>query len=222
MELREAPCVVDLDETDTSLVRLLQTDGRMSYATIARRLGLAQATVRKRVNRLVKNGVVRLRAVVNPTKVGYPLLIHIGMQVDLDKLEKVAASLAALQEVRSVYYSTGMYDVVITAVFPSTDGLLEFLHKKLGAIEGIKRAGPPAANQSTALDYPLRFPLSQFLCRVAQQPAEDFLIVRAWRRNGGDLAQLRAGELDRRAGNRHRPGRRVLRLNHHLVGPRVR
>ena len=137
--MREAPCVVDLDETDKSLVRLLQTDGRMSYATIARRLGLAQATVRKRVNRLVKNGVVRLRAVVNPTKVGYPLLVHIGMQVDLDKLEQVAPSLAELHEVRSVYYSTGMYDVVITAVFTSTDALLEFLHKKLGAIEGIKR-----------------------------------------------------------------------------------
>src|SRR3972149_7532899 len=139
MELREAPCVVDLDETDTSLVRLLQSDRRISYATIARRLGLAQATVRKRVNRLVKNGVVRLRAVVNPTKVGYPLLVHIGMQVDLDKLEQVAPSLAELHEVRSVYYSTGMYDVVITAVFTSTDALLEFLHKKLGAIEGIKR-----------------------------------------------------------------------------------
>jgi Lrp/AsnC family transcriptional regulator for asnA, asnC and gidA len=128
-----------LDEVDRQIVALLQRDGRTSNVEIARELGLAEGTVRKRYERLVARCIIRVAAVVDPARVECGARTIIGIEVDLAQVEKVAARLAGLPEVYAVSLVTGAYDLVVEVVLPSSDQLLSFLMDKLAVIPGVKR-----------------------------------------------------------------------------------
>jgi len=107
---------------------------------IARQIGVAEATVRKRIERLLAEGVIKVVAVPDPAKVGFPTSTVIGLQVDLGKVGEIGERLAQMEEVRSVRYTTGEYDIIIEVLFQSNEQLLEFLTNELASIPGIKRA----------------------------------------------------------------------------------
>lgn len=128
-----------LDEFDRQIIHLLQTNGRLSHVEIARSLGLSEGTVRKRLDRLIHAGIIRIVAVTNPAALGLAASVFIGIQAELSRLGEVAQRLAALPEVQSVDIVTGTYDVIIEAALPSAEHLLSFLVDKVSAIPGVKR-----------------------------------------------------------------------------------
>jgi Lrp/AsnC family transcriptional regulator, regulator for asnA, asnC and gidA len=127
------------DEIDRSIILLLQQDGRASNVEMARALGLAEATVRKRVERLLADDVIRIIAVADPAAFGLASSFQIGIQVDLAHMEEVARRLAGLPEVQAVSLVTGTFDVLIEVVLPSAEHLLSFLIDKVSSIPGVKR-----------------------------------------------------------------------------------
>lgn len=126
-----------LDETDLRIIRLLQDDGRMSNVDVARALGMSEATVRKRVDRLLTEKVIRVVALPDLAVVGYPVLTLVTLKVDLARVEAVSKALAALPKVRWVSYATGEYDLALEAAFSSDEELVSFLTEQLAAIPGI-------------------------------------------------------------------------------------
>lgn len=128
-----------LDEFDRQIITLLQRDGRLSNVEIARTLGLAEGTVRKRLEKLLGEGFIRLMAVADPARLGLAASIIIGIQTELGQLNEVARRLAALPEVLCVSIVTGTYDIMIEAVLPSGEHLLSFLVDKVSPIPGVKR-----------------------------------------------------------------------------------
>ena len=128
-----------LDEFDRQIIGLLQQDGRLSNVEIARTLGLAEGTVRKRLERLFSAGVIRIMAVAEPASLGLGASVVIGIQTDLGQMNEVAQRLAALPEVHCVNIVTGTYDVMIEAALPSGEHLLSFLIDRVSAIPGVKR-----------------------------------------------------------------------------------
>ncbi len=128
-----------LDATDRQIIRLLQGNGRMSNVDIAREIGAAEATVRKRLERLINEGIIRITASVNLEQVGLDTMALIGLQVDLARIGGIAERLTGMPCVRSVYYTTGEYDLFVQAVFVSNQDLLHFLTDDLAAIEGIRK-----------------------------------------------------------------------------------
>jgi Lrp/AsnC family transcriptional regulator, regulator for asnA, asnC and gidA len=128
-----------LDEFDRQIIALLQKDGRLANVEIARSLGLAEGTVRKRLDRLLSEGIIRMMAVADPARLGLAASIFIGIQTELGQLNEVAQRLAALPEVHCVNIVTGTYDVMIEAVLPSGEHLLSFLIDKVSPIPGVKR-----------------------------------------------------------------------------------
>jgi Lrp/AsnC family transcriptional regulator for asnA, asnC and gidA len=128
-----------LDKLDREIIALLQQDGRMPYLEVARKLDTAESTVRRRTERLVKEGFIKIAAVANPFRVGLPIVALIGVDVDLPALNAVADRLATLPEVRYVGYSTGAHDLIIEALFPSNESLYLFLTEKLARVKGIQR-----------------------------------------------------------------------------------
>ena len=128
-----------LDELDRSIVALLQEDGRASNVVIARRLGYSEATIRKRLDRLLSSGIVRVAALLDPAKANLTMPIIIGIEVDLVAAQETALQLAALPEVCSVKMVTGAYDVIAEAVLASHDQLLPFLVDRIAVIPGVKR-----------------------------------------------------------------------------------
>lgn len=128
-----------LDDLNRQIVLMLQKDGRLSNSEIARRLGVTETTVRRRIDRMVEDGIIRVAAVANPFKIGLQTVALISIDVDLPKLEDVARALVAMKEVRYVGYATGAHDIVIEAIFPDNAALLKFVSERLGRIPGIRR-----------------------------------------------------------------------------------
>jgi len=130
----------EIDEIDRKIIRALQKDGRVSNVEIARRVGMTEGTVRKRIDRLIDNDVIRVTALVNPSAIGRPIHTLIGLQVDMGALDSVIEQLVRKPVVCSVYYLTGEYDLVIETTFPDTDGLMRFLSDEIGRIPGIRKS----------------------------------------------------------------------------------
>lgn len=127
-----------IDATDRKIIALMQLDGRMSNVDIAREIGVAEATVRKRIERLLSEGVIRVAAIPSLDRLALDVETLIMLKVDLGQVDRIGHQLALMREVRSVKYATGEYDIILQAVFPSDDDLLQFLTGRLAKIPGVR------------------------------------------------------------------------------------
>ena len=128
-----------MDNVDRAIMAILQEDGRAPHVELARRLGVSEGTVRRRVAKLLKGGVIRVVAVAEPERLGYHTSAFIGLQVDPAQVEEVATKLAALAETEQVAITTGRYDIFIGVNLESAAALAAFLHRKIGTVEGVRR-----------------------------------------------------------------------------------
>jgi Lrp/AsnC family transcriptional regulator for asnA, asnC and gidA len=128
-----------VDETDRRIIALLQADGRRPNVDMAAELGLAEGTIRKRLDRLLTDGVIRITAIVDPPRVGLDTSAVITVQVDLSLVDDIVRQLAALPAVQSVSVTTGNWDLILEAVFPTDRQLLGFLKDQVSTIPGVRR-----------------------------------------------------------------------------------
>ncbi|WP_018808217.1 Lrp/AsnC family transcriptional regulator [Salinispora arenicola] len=124
-----------LDDAAKLIIEQLQKDGRQPYSTIGRAVGLSEAAVRQRVQRLLDAGVMQIVAVTDPLQLGFPRQAMIGLRTDGD-LEAVADRLAELDEVNYVVITAGSFDLLTEVVCRNDDHLLEIL-QRLRAVEGV-------------------------------------------------------------------------------------
>ncbi len=113
----------------------------MSSSEVARRLGggISQRTVRYRIDRLVAERVIHVGAIVNPKAVGFSVTADVWIEVVPGRLRTVAESLAALQEVSYVAYSTGERDLSIQVFARDNDDLHNFVTEVVANIPGVTR-----------------------------------------------------------------------------------
>ena len=128
-----------MDELDSKIIALLQEDGRASNAGIARRVGVSEGTVRRRLKRLVQEEYIRVVALLDPGRMGYAAEAMIGVQVDPDKIDQVADDLAKLEEIHWVAVTTGSFDIFGWAALQTSEALGIFLRTKVGTIPGVRR-----------------------------------------------------------------------------------
>jgi Lrp/AsnC family transcriptional regulator for asnA, asnC and gidA len=130
-----APVVID--ETDKAIIEALQTDGRMPYTRLGTKVGLSEAAVRQRVQRLTESGVVQIVAVTDPLMLGFHRMAMVGLKVEGD-LRTVAADVAAIPDVSYVVIVSGSFDLLMEVVCEDDDHLLEILNDKVRAIPGVR------------------------------------------------------------------------------------
>ena len=128
-----------MDELDTKIIALLQEDGRASNAGIARKVGVSEGTVRRRLRRLIQDEYIRVVALLDPGRMGYASEALIGVQFDPDKVDQVSEDLTQLEEVNWVAITTGAYDIFAWATLHSSESLGIFLRTKVGTIPGVRR-----------------------------------------------------------------------------------
>jgi Lrp/AsnC family transcriptional regulator for asnA, asnC and gidA len=131
--------MVGLDELDRKVIRILQENGRASNARIARGVGVSEGTVRRRLKRLVQDGLVKVAAFPDPVALGYETEALIGVQVDPDKIDSVATSLTGLAAASLVVVTTGAFDIFAWVTLPSSEELGNFLKSRVGTIQGVRR-----------------------------------------------------------------------------------
>ena len=125
-----------LDEINKRIIEHLQRDGRMSYATLAKTIGLSEAAVRQRVQRLLDSGLMQIVAVTDPLTLGFARQAMVGVKV-LGDMRRVADEIAAIPEVDYVVICAGGYDMLAELVCTDDEHLLELLNDKIRAIEGV-------------------------------------------------------------------------------------
>src|SRR5262245_62394377 len=106
---------VPLDDVSKAIIEQPQQDGRRPYATIGRAVGLSEAAVRQRVQKLLDAGVMQIVAITDPLRVGFRRQAMIGLKVDGD-LRQVADKLAAVPEVDYVVVCAGSFDLLVELV----------------------------------------------------------------------------------------------------------
>jgi Lrp/AsnC family transcriptional regulator for asnA, asnC and gidA len=125
-----------LDDVAKRIIELLQEDGRQPYVTIARAVGLSEAAVRQRVQRLVDSGVIQIVAVTDPLQVGFTREAMVGIRTTGD-IEPVAAAMSAMSDVSYVVTTAGNFDVLIEVVCEDDEHLLELVSRRIRAVPGV-------------------------------------------------------------------------------------
>jgi Lrp/AsnC family transcriptional regulator for asnA, asnC and gidA len=125
-----------LDDVSKAIIEQLQQDGRRSYAAIGKVVGLSEAAVRQRVQRLIEGGVMQVVAVTDPLELGFARQAMVGIKVT-GPLERVADAIAELEEVDYVVVTAGSYDLMVEVVCESDEHLLELISERIRAIEGV-------------------------------------------------------------------------------------
>ena len=118
-----------LDETDRAIIGLLQHDGRMPYREIARKLGVAEGTIRLRANRLMRSGALTIVAIADPFRLGYRVLAFSLLNVLPDRQRPVIDALTSWDEITYVSSCTGRADLYAQLVCRDHDHLWELLYE---------------------------------------------------------------------------------------------
>lgn len=127
----------DVSELDKRIIEHLQEDGRRAFTQIAAALGVSEAAVRARTNRLVERGILQVVGVADPGKLGFQQAL-IGIRCEPGRLLEVADALAALEEVDYVVVTAGRFDILIETVAEDNEDLLAFLNDRLQRIGGVR------------------------------------------------------------------------------------
>jgi Lrp/AsnC family transcriptional regulator for asnA, asnC and gidA len=128
----------DVSDLDKRVIEHLQADGRRPFTQIAAELGVSEAAVRARTNRLIERGILQIVGVTDPLKLGFHQMAMIGIRCESDQLVRVADQIAEMPEVDYVVITAGTYDLVIETVCEDNEALLRFLTEKLRSLDGVR------------------------------------------------------------------------------------
>lgn len=125
-----------LDDVAKTIIELLQEDGRRSYSDIGREVGLSEAAVRQRVQRLTEAGVMQIVAVTDPMQLGFHRQAMIGIRVSGDA-RVVARTLSEIDAIDYVVITVGSFDVLAEVVCEDDEDLLSLINDRIRPIEGV-------------------------------------------------------------------------------------
>ncbi len=127
-----------MDEKDTRILEMLLENARISYTEIANRLNISEGTVRKRIEKLEKDGVIQRYTIeVDPKKLGYGTVVLLGMDAEPKHFLSAARELSKLDCVKWVYTSTGDHMIMAEMWARNTGELSRIISEKISNIEGV-------------------------------------------------------------------------------------
>ncbi len=127
----------EIDDLDKKIIELLDNDVRISYEELARTLNVSALTVRRRLDKLIESGTIRLGVLVDNSKIGDTITVLFAFDVAHGSLNAVLEDLSNLPEFRWISSTTGRYDIVALARFRSNDELSRFIHEVLARMKGV-------------------------------------------------------------------------------------
>lgn len=128
-----------IDEIDAKIIELLQIDGRMPYTQIGRKIGVSEASVRRRVKKLISEEKLQIIGIVEPLDLGWNEAGMVGISVQPDRLNSVADAIAKLDEVSYLFQAAGEFDLFAEVYCKDKSHFVFFLNEKLQKIPGVER-----------------------------------------------------------------------------------
>lgn len=128
-----------LDKRDHDIIVELERDARQSDASVARKLQLSEALVRRRIRRMLADNVLSIGVIADPSKVGLRVSAIIGFQVELPRIDDVSRRLVTMPVIQNLAYTAGSLDVIAWALVRSSNDLGRFIKENLSPIPGVVR-----------------------------------------------------------------------------------
>ena len=126
-----------LDDKNKTIIKQLQADGRRSYVSIGKLVGLSEAAVRSRVQRLTEAGVIQIVAVTDPLELGYSRQAMIGVTVNGD-VDAIEHELKTMVNIDYIVVTAGRFDLLLEVFCASDEDLLDLV-SRIRMIPGIER-----------------------------------------------------------------------------------
>jgi Lrp/AsnC family transcriptional regulator, regulator for asnA, asnC and gidA len=127
------------DDLDQKIIQALQIDARESYLSLGQKLGASEGTVRNRVRAAQQKKVIKLKAVVNPTRLGLNFSCTVGLEIDINRLSAAQAMLAESPNVLFLSSCTGVFDLFALMWFRNSAEFDQFMRHTISQLPGIKR-----------------------------------------------------------------------------------
>lgn len=126
-----------IDDLDRQLIEILSKDARTSNRRIAADLGVTEGTVRGRIRRLQKEGLIAFTAITSFELADNTKMAFIGAQVDVDRVRDVATQIAGLDAINAVMVTMGRFNVTAICLFNELDRLHEISSEQILSIDGV-------------------------------------------------------------------------------------
>ncbi|WP_189537890.1 Lrp/AsnC family transcriptional regulator [Streptomyces roseolilacinus] len=126
-----------IDAVSLAIIEQLQEDGRRPYAAIGKAVGLSEAAVRQRVQKLLDQNVMQIVAVTDPLTVGFRRQAMLGINVEGD-VDPVADALTAMPECEYVVMTAGSFDLMVEVVCEDDEHLLDVINKRVRTLPGVR------------------------------------------------------------------------------------
>ena len=126
---------VVVNDTDRAIIEQLQADGRLPYTKLGAAVGLSEAAVRQRVQRLVDAGVMQVVAVTDPLSLGLRRVAMVGIRTEGDVVA-VSEHIAAFADVSYVVITAGSFDILAEVVAADDEALL-LLTNSIRVVPGV-------------------------------------------------------------------------------------
>ena len=130
---------LELDDLDQKIIQELQADGRQSFLSLSKKLDASEGTIRNRVSAQLKKEIISLKAVLNPTKLGFNFSCIIGFEIAVDQLTAVESKLTLSPNVAFLVTCTGSFDLIAFLIFRDAAGLDNFMRENIARLPGIRR-----------------------------------------------------------------------------------
>lgn len=127
---------VQLDAVSKAIIEQLQVDGRRSYAEIGKAVGLSEAAVRQRVQKLTDAGAMQVVAVTDPMQLGFFRQAMIGIRASGDT-RVLADAISGLSSVSYVVLTAGSFDLLVEVVCEDDEELLALLNTQIRSLDGV-------------------------------------------------------------------------------------
>ncbi len=129
--------IANLDDVDIRICSILSDDGRASNTSIAKKLGISESMVRKRIKRMREEGLLRIVGYGDPWTLGFPLATMIFFHIEPKHVLAAAEALTAMKETHFVAVTSGSADIVVRCAFKSEKSLFDFLFGPVSQIKGL-------------------------------------------------------------------------------------
>jgi Lrp/AsnC family transcriptional regulator, regulator for asnA, asnC and gidA len=127
-----------IDELDKQIINMSLTPGKQSSKKLASKLGVSSATVRRRIQRLYKQGILRTVVVTEASELGYSTKVFIGLDVVPQKVSAVMKQLSNQTEIKTISTTSGRFDIMAIAWFRSNDELSDFMENTILKLDGVR------------------------------------------------------------------------------------
>lgn len=132
-----------IDDKDAKIIEILKQDARTKYTEIGRQLKITETAVRKRINKLKKEAIIKkFTIVISPEKLGYSTVAQVGIDIVPESFLNAVKTISSYDEVKEMYISSGDHMVMAEVWEENQEKLNNFISEKINTIEGVKKVCP--------------------------------------------------------------------------------